>query len=86
MQWLEMDDLFMPTVIGELQDETVRMKTALKLVMHDMNKMKKEVKTKKYDYNYQQYLDNLRYCGQFLDIYHIDYLGWTLSSSPILAL
>ncbi|KAE9586906.1 hypothetical protein Lalb_Chr23g0268121 [Lupinus albus] len=29
----------------ELHDETVRMKTAMKLVMHDMNKIKKEVKT-----------------------------------------
>ncbi|KAF1861518.1 hypothetical protein Lal_00025868, partial [Lupinus albus] len=46
MQWLEMEDAFMSTVIGELHDENVRMKTALKLVKHDMNKMKKEVKTK----------------------------------------
>ncbi|KAF1888732.1 hypothetical protein Lal_00036774 [Lupinus albus] len=45
IQWLEMEDSFMSTVIGELHDETVRMKTAMKLVMHDMNKMKKEVKT-----------------------------------------
>ncbi|KAF1864314.1 hypothetical protein Lal_00029472 [Lupinus albus] len=45
IQWLEMEDSFMSTIIGELHDETVRMKTAMKLVMHDMNKMKKEVKT-----------------------------------------
>ncbi|KAF1862061.1 hypothetical protein Lal_00026578 [Lupinus albus] len=45
-QWLEMENSFMSTVIGELHDENVRMKNALKLVKHDMNKMKKEVKTK----------------------------------------